>query len=330
MTKSKTIHSKILALGSAFPDKVLTNKDLEKIVDTSDDWIVERTGIRERRILSDGEKISDIAALAAKRAIGKAGLEPNDIDFIISCSNSPDRFLPAMASEVQKKLGITNNGPAWDILAACAGWIMGMSVADQYIRQGVYKNVLVMGAEALSRFMNWEDRTTCVLFGDAAGAAIVSAATASDKSQIFSTHMHTDSNWTESLQMPAGGSAVPHAPAVQHKIKMNGQEIFKLAVRAMADCCMEALEHNNMKLSDVDWLVPHQANLRIIEAVAKKLSVPMDKVLLNVHKYGNTSAATCPTCLDEFIDNGKVKRGDIVLATSFGGGVTWGSALFRY
>lgn len=333
MIKKNPDHAKILAFGSAFPDKVVTNFDMEKIVDTSDSWITERTGIKERRMLSEGENNSDFATLAALRALKKANLQPNDIEMIIVCTNTPDRNLPAMACEVQRKLGITNNCPAWDIIAACAGWIAGITTANAFVRSGQYKNILVLGSEALSRHMNWQDRTTCVLFGDGCGASIVSAADKDDPSQIFSTHMFSDGQWSESLQQPSGGSAYPVTEqSLQqnlHKIRMNGGEVFKLAVRGMAESSLIALEQNGLQLSDIAWFVPHQANLRIIEAVAKKLNMSMDRVLLNVHKYGNTSAATIPTCIDEFIENGKVKKGDLVLMSSFGGGVTWGSALIR-
>lgn len=327
--------SKILALGSAFPDQVLTNADLEKIVDTSDTWIQERSGIKERRRLRDGENNSDLAAKASLSAIAKAKMKPTDIDFIVNCTNTPDRLLPAMACVVQKKIGASpSTCGAIDVTAACAGWVVGISIADQFIRSGMYKNILVIGAEAISRYVNWQDRATCVLFGDAAGAAIITETEDATKSLIYSSHMHSDGRFTDILDMPAGGSENPVTAEViaqnLNKIRMRGTEVFKQAVKAMADVAVEELETNNLKISDIDWFIPHQANIRIIEAVAKKLDFPMEKVLLNVHKYGNTSAATIPTAFDEFADNGTIKRGHNVLMTSFGAGLTWASALVKF
>ena len=334
MTKQRLRKAKILAFGSSFPSKVLTNADLEKIVDTSDSWIRERTGIQERRVASAGEQNSDFGTAACRKALEKAKLAPSQIDLIIGCTTTPDHWMPNLACTMQNKLGITTECAAFDIISACAGWVYGVSIAEQFIRTGQYNNILVVGSETLSRFTDWSDRTTCVLFGDGAGAAVVSVAEDDDKSELLSTHIHADGRYGAALDIPGGGSEMPpSATSVenkQHFIRMKGQEVFKHAVRDMAAASAEALAKNNLTVDDVDWFIPHQANMRIIEAVAKKLNYPMEKVVLNVHKYGNTSAATIPTAADEYIDTGKIKRGDLVLVTTFGGGVSWGSALFRW
>lgn len=334
MKETALKRAKILSFGSHFPDQIITNADLEKIVDTNDQWIRERSGIQERRKLRDGENNSDLAAAAALKALKKAGKNAEDIDLIISCSNSPDKFLPAMSCIIQNKIGAHNTCGAFDLLAACAGWVVGLSVAEQFIQTGKHKTILLTGSEAMSRFINWKDRSTCVLFGDGAGAAIISAAEEGERSEILSTHVHSDGRYGDILDLPGVGSAMPSSPEVLENsfqyFRMNGQEVFKHAVRNMASCAEEALAANNLKAEEIQWMIPHQANIRIIEAVAKKLSFPMEKVLLNVHKYGNTSAATIPTAADEFIDSGKIKRGDLVLMTTFGGGITWASAVIRW
>lgn len=334
MAQPKLKRAKILSFGSAFPEKVLTNLDLEKIVDTSDSWIRERTGIEERRILRDTEQNSDIGTLACKRAIERAKLKPEDIDLIIACTTTPDRIMPNLACTIQHKLEITSECGAFDVYAACAGWVFGLSIAEQFVRTGRYKNVLVVGSEALSRATNWKDRTTCVLFGDAAGACVLTAAGDDEKSELLSVHIHADGRFGEILEIPAGGSQLPTTPdALEkglHTIHMKGQEVFKHAVRDMVESCHEALKANGITADDVDWIIPHQANLRIMDAVAKKLKFPTEKVVFNVQKYGNTSSATIPSAADEYITDGKIKRGDIVLVTTFGGGLSWGSALFRW
>lgn len=333
--KNNTLkRSKILALGSAFPDQIVTNKDLEKFVDTSDQWIRERSGIHERRKLRDGENNSDFAASAALNALKKAGLKPTDVDLIISCSNSPDKWLPAMACIVQNKIGAHNNCGAFDLLAACAGWVVGLQVADQFIKAGTHKAILVIGSEAMTRFLNWNDRATCVLFGDGAGACVVVPAEEKDKSEILTVKMHSDGRYGDILDMPGTGSTMPTSKEVLENnlcyFRMNGGEVFKHAVRNMASIAEEILEENNVKVEDIDWFIPHQANIRIIEAVAKKLSFPTEKIALNVHKYGNTSAATIPSAFDEYVDTKKIKRGDLVLMSTFGGGLTWAGALIRW
>jgi 3-oxoacyl-[acyl-carrier-protein] synthase III len=331
---AQNIRSRIAAFGSHFPDQVLTNKDLEKIVDTSDQWIVERTGIRERRKLRDGENNSDIAAAAALKALKAAGVSPQEVDMIIGATTTPDRWMPSLASQVQVKIGATNGSACFDMLAACAGWVMGLQMADAMIRSGRYRNILVLGTEALTRFVDWSDRTTCVLFGDGAGVSLVQPCKAGDPGEIIETILHTDGRVGDALDMPGCGSRSPATPEVLEKhwqyIHMNGQEIFKHAVRNMTSVCEEVLASQKLTIDQIDWFIPHQANIRIIESVGKKLNVPMEKVALNVHKYGNTSSATIPTCFDEYTQTGKIKRGDLVLMTTFGGGLNWAGGLIRW
>lgn len=327
--------SKILATGSAFPAKRVTNNDLAKRVETNDEWIMERTGIRARRVadLSKGETNSKFAAEASKIALNKAGLTANDIDLILFATVSPDHIMPNTACIVQELLG-AKRAAALDISAACSGFVYGLSIADSFIRTGQFKTVLVIGAEVLSTMVNWDDRGTCILFGDGAGAALIGRANPNEKSQILSTHLYADGWLKDLLHNPAGGSAMPVSHDVIDKnlqmIHMKGKEIYKVAVRMLADCSAEALRANNLSLADVDWIVPHQANLRIIEAVAKRLDFPMEKVILNIEEFGNTSSATVPTALDEAVTKGRIKRGDLVLLTVFGAGLTYGSALLRY
>lgn len=328
------IRSRILALGTAFPEQIVTNDDLAKIVDTSDQWITERTGIRERRKLRDGENNSDIATAAAKIALKKAGKTVADVDLIIGCTNTPGPWMPSMASTVQAKLGVPAGAAAFDLITACAGWMAGMQVADSFVRTGQYKCVLVLGSEALSRFVNWNDRTTCVLFGDGAGVSVIGPGKAGDPGEVLDIRVHSDGKVGDILDMPAGGSRTPSTPETAAQglnfVHMNGGEIYKHAVRNMASVCEEILKAHNLTVDDIDWFVPHQANLRIIDAVGKRLNVPAEKVALNVHKYGNTSTATIPTCFDEYVEMGKIKKGDLVLMTTFGGGITWAGGLVRW
>lgn len=328
------IVARILAMGSAFPEQILTNQDMEKIVETSDEWIAERTGIRARRKLRDGENNSDIGTRAATIAIERAGIKIEDIDLILGCTNSPDRWMPSLAATVQGKLGLANGCAAYDINTACAGWMAGVQIADAFIKTEQYKCILVLGSEALSRFVNWKDRTTCVLFGDGAGAAIIAPGKPGEAGEVIDMRVHSDGRFGDALCLPGCGSAIPASPEVLEKsgqfIHMNGQEIFKHAVRNMASVCEEVLQRNKLTTADVDWMVPHQANSRIIEAVAKKLEFPLEKVAFNVQNYGNTSAATIPTCFDEYTQAGQIKRGQLVLMTTFGGGLTWAGGLVRW
>jgi len=327
MTKSR-----IAALGTYAPQKVLTNADLEKMVDTSDEWIVTRTGMSRRHVMDDGECTSDLAAAAARVALEKAGVTPEEVELIIVATITPDMIFPATACRTQGKLGAVN-AAAFDVGAACSGFVYGLSTADQYIRNGTYSKVLVIGAEGLTNFVNWDDRNTCVLFGDGAGAALVTPAE-NGTGEIMSTHMHSDGSLWELLYVPAGGTYMPASHDTVdkqlHAIKMAGSELFKVAVKSMADACLEALEHNDVAADEVAYIIPHQANIRIIQAVANRLKVSMDKVYVNLDEYGNTSAASIPLALNEAVDKGKVRSGDLVLFTAFGGGLTWGSALIRW
>jgi len=325
------IRTRVLGTGSYAPDKVLTNLDLEKMVDTSDDWIQERTGIKERRIAENGTATSDLAMEAAKRALDAAGVTPAEIDLILVATVTPDMLFPATACIVQDKLG-AKKALAFDISAACSGFIFALANADAFIRCGTYKKVLVIGAETLSKITDWTDRNTCVLFGDGAGAVVVGP---DDSGRgLLSTHLHTDGSMGDLLYMPGGGSRHPAThwslDERMHFIKMRGNETFKIAVRALEEVVMEALHHNGLTSDDIDLLVPHQANLRIIQATAKRLNMPMEKVVVTVHKYGNTSAASVPMALDEAVRDGRVKDGGLVLLEAFGGGLSWASALIRW
>lgn len=320
----------IIGIGSYLPEKILTNAELEKIVDTSDEWITTRTGIKERRIAKDTESTSDLAINAAQKAIKKANITPEEIDLIIVGTITPDMFFPSTACFVQKGIG-AKNATAFDISAACSGFIYGLSIAREFLRSGIYKTVLVIGAETLSKITDWQDRNTCVLFGDGAGAVILRKTDSS--SDILSTHLGTDGTAGDLLYMPGGGS---RNPATQktieerlHYVKMDGNKLFKIAVRAMTEAAQKAIALAGIKCDDVKLIIPHQANIRIVEGVAKQLKFPMEKVFLNIQKYGNTSSATTPIALDEAISEGKVKKGDNVILVAFGGGLTWGAAVIK-
>ena len=334
-----TFKSKILSTGSSFPAKRVSNDDLARRVDTTDAWIFERTGIRARRIAdtAHGESNSDMGLAASRLAIDRAGLTPNDIDCILYATVSPDHIMPNTACMLQEKLSDklgAKRAAALDLSAACSGFVYGLSIADAFIRVGQFKNILLVGAEVLSSIVNWDDRGTCILFGDGAGAVIVSKAEPGETSQIYSSHLYADGWMKDLFFVEAGGSSMPvsHAAIDQNLqyMQMKGREIYKVAVRMLADCAVEALEKNGFTIDDLDWFIPHQANLRIIEAVAKRLGVPMEKVILNIEEYGNTSAATVPTAFDEAVTSGKIKRGDLVLFDVFGAGVTYGSTLIRF
>lgn len=324
--------SRILGTGHYVPARVLSNLDLERMVDTSDAWIVERTGIRERRIAADGEASSDMAAEAAKRALASAGIAATDLDLIIVATVTPDRPLPSTAVFVQQKIGARNDCPAFDIAAACAGFIYGLSIADRFVASGA-RNVLVIGVELLSRVLNWKDRTTCVLFGDGAGAAVISAATG-DGAGILSTHIYADGSQANALQIPAGGSASPASQQTldlgQHYVLMQGQDVFKYAVRALSSASVTALEANGFGRGDIQWVVPHQANMRILDSVSKRVGIGLERFVLNLAKYGNTSSASIPIALDEARRAGTIKDGEHVLMCALGGGFAWGSALVRF
>lgn len=328
--------AKILSTGMHMPKRVMTNFDLSELVDTTDEWIFERTGIKERRISNPdgGEYPSDLGTEAARQAIERAKMEPNDIDMIIFATLTPDYKMPSTACVVQRKLGITNNCCAVDIAAACSGFVYGLNMADSLIKTKMAKNILVIGAEMLSREIDWSDRAACILFGDGAGAAVVSKTDKGEESQILSSHWGSDSSGLEFLHQQVGGSVEPitsdHLANNSHFISMKGKEMFKVATRTLADCAKIALDKANMTLEQVDWIVPHQANIRIIETTAKLLGASMDKMIINIDKYGNTSAGTIPIALNEAIQDGRIQRGNIVLLDAFGAGLTFGSTLIRY
>jgi 3-oxoacyl-[acyl-carrier-protein] synthase-3 len=330
------IRSRIVGTGRALPTKVLSNADLEKIVDTTDAWIVERTGIKERRMIEAPQVTSDLSTEAARAALEMAGIAPSEIDCIVLATVTPDMPFPSTAVFVQQKLG-ANGCAAFDLGAACAGFIYGLSVGDAFVRSGTFKKVLVIGVEVLTSIVNWEDRNTCVLFGDGAGAVVLVAEEQPEGTLargILSTHIFADGAHTDSLQQTAGGTRMPITEKVLaerlHKVKMNGKQVFQHAVRNIAQACTTALETNGMTAADVDLVVAHQANLRILEAVAQRVNLPMEKFHLNIHRYGNTSSASIPIALDEALRDGKVKDGMRVLMGALGGGFAWGSALVRW
>ncbi len=325
------VNARIIGTGSYVPKKVVTNHDLAKLVDTTDEWITERTGIKERRIVEKGETTSDLAYEAATKALKAAKLSPHDLDLILVATTTPDMVMPSLGCVLQEKLGAKKIA-AFDIYAACSGFIYGLSVANAFIKSEIYKNVLLVGAETLSRFTDWEDRSTCVLFGDGAGAVVLQRH--AGKRGVLSTHLHSDGSFGDLLSLPAGGALHPASHETIHKrmhfIKMKGNETFKVAVRALEEVAQEALTHNKIKHEDIDLLIPHQANLRIIQAMAQRLKMPMEKVVLTLPKYGNTSAASIPMAMDEAVREGRIKDHDLILLEAFGGGLTWGSALLRW
>lgn len=318
-------YSRIIGTGGYLPDKVLTNADLEKMVDTSDEWITDRTGIKERHIAASGQTTCDLAERAARQALDAAGIGKDEVDLIIVATTTPDRVFPSTACLLQQRLDI-HGCPAFDIQAVCTGFVYALGVADKFIRAGGVRNALVIGAETLSRIVDWSDRNTCVLFGDGAGAVVLQA---SSEPGILSTHMHADGSY-ESLLTTNGGVSEGVQGEAGPYIEMSGNEVFKMAVNTLGRIVDETLEANHMDKSEVDWLVPHQANTRIIQATAKKLKMTMDRVVMTVAEHGNTSAASVPLALNAAVRDGRIQRGDVLLLEAFGGGFTWGSALVRY
>lgn len=325
--------SRIAGTGSYLPEKVLTNFDLEKLVDTNDQWIRERTGIERRHIAADDQVTSDLALIAARKAFEASGKTAADLDLIIFCTVTGDQVMPSSACELQHKLGCPNV-PAFDLSAACSGFVYGLSVADQFIRTGMYKTILVVGAEIIHRYVNYKDRDTCILFGDGAGAFIVERAPEGDNRVILSSHLRAEGSLGDLFVLPAGGSKIPFSQKVMDEnlqyVRMKGREIFKNAVRTMSACCQQALDHNKVNMSDVSWMIPHQANYRIMEAVADHFGFPKDRVVSIVHEMGNTSAATVPVAFDMAVRDGRIQRGQLILLTAFGAGLTAGSCLLRY
>ncbi len=316
-------YSRIAGTGGYLPSEIRTNDDLSKLVDTSDEWIFDRTGIHERRIAGADETASSMAEIAARRALEAAGLQASNIDLIIVATSSPDKIFPSTACLLQSRLKAAQCA-AFDIQAACSGFIYALSVADQFIKTGQARKALVVGSEINSRLLDWTDRRTCILFGDGAGAVLL---TASETPGILSTHIHSDGNYSDLLHIPNPTGGICNGDAVIH---MSGNEVFKVAVNTLGRIVDETLAANHMQKSDIDWLVPHQANIRIIKATAKKLGMALDKVVLTIEHQGNTSSASVPLALDEGVRDGRIRRGDTLLMEAFGGGFVWGSALLSY
>ncbi len=320
----------IIGLGKYLPDTVLTNSDLEKMVDTTDEWIVKRTGIKERRIARDEEATSDMAFIAAEKAIKDAKLKPQDIELIVFATITPDMFFPSTACILQNKLNI-NGIPAFDVSVACSGFIYGLAIANQFIKSGIYKHVLVVGAEKMSSVTDWSDRSTCVLMGDGAGAAVLGKV---DDGGILSVHIGADGSKGNLLKMPAGGSRMPASiksvEARLHYLKMEGNELFRHAVKLMADAAKKVTEPLGLTGKDIDLIIPHQANVRILNAVARRMGVDLNKLYLNIDKYGNMSAASSAVALAEAVEENRIKKGDIVLLDAFGAGLTWGAIVLKW
>lgn len=315
--------ARVLGTGSYLPEHLLTNSDLERLVDTKDEWVRERTGIRKRHIVGPGETTCDLAEYASRRALEAAGIEKEKIDFVVLGTTTPDLIYPATACRLQARLGISGC-PAFDVQAVCTGFIYALGIADQFIRTGAAKCALVVGADASSKILDWTDRSTCVLFGDGAGAVVLGA---SESPGILSTHLHADGRYEQLLYVDGG---VFHGFDHPAYVRMQGSEVFKVAVRTLGRIVDETLAANDMDRGDVDWLIPHQANIRIINAMAKMLGIPMERVVLTIEEHGNTSAASVPLAMDVAIRDGRIQRGDTLLLEAFGGGFTWGSALLKY
>jgi 3-oxoacyl-[acyl-carrier-protein] synthase-3 len=323
----KEIYARIAGTGRCLPDRVLTNADLEKMVETSDEWIKSRTGIERRHIVADNETNLDLCERAALQAMEMAGVVPTDIDLVIVGTTTPDQVFPNMGCLLQRRLGI--HGPmAFSLEAACTGFIYALNIAEKFVKTGASKRALVVGAETLSRMVDWTDRNTCVLFGDGAGAVVLEA---SGEPGILSTNVHADGQYADLLYFPSGVSKKPEDfHARRDYIQMKGNEVFKVAVTKLGEVAQEALNANGMKGEELDWLVPHQANMRIIEGTARKLKLPMERVVVTVQDHGNTSTASVPMALDVAVRDGRIKRGQLLLLEAFGGGFTWGSALLRF
>jgi len=318
------IHARVIGTGSYLPSRVLTNAELEQRIETTSEWIVERTGIRERHIAEEGELTSDLAQKAAERALEAAGMDAGEIGLIVVATTTPDRVFPSTACILQAKLGITNGCPAFDVQAVCSGFVYAVSVADQFIRSGQVKTALVVGAETLSRITDWNDRGNCILWGDGAGAVVLRA---SDQPGIIATHLHADGRYQDLLFVDGGVSLKKEGACY---MRMSGNAVFKMAVNTLDAIVDETLAANHLSKTDIDWLVPHQANIRIIQATAKKLGMDMDRVVVTVDRHGNTSAASIPLALDTAVREGRIKAGEMVLMEAFGGGFTWGSVLVRF
>lgn len=320
-------YSRILGTGGYLPAKVLTNADLENLVETSAHWIRERTGVEQRHLAAPGETTCDLAEAAARRALDAAGVTPGELDMIVLATTTPDHIFPSVATQLQDRLG-SYGCPAFDVQAVCTGFVYALAIADQFIRTGAVHRALVVGAETFTRIIDWSDRTTCILFGDGAGAVVIEAAT---EPGILSSHLHADGRYKELLWVPAGvSSGYDQTRQNAAFVSMKGSEVFKIAVNTLSRIVQEALDANQMTITDVDWLIPHQANERILVATAKKLQLPLERVINTVSTHGNTSAASVPLALDVAVRDGRIQRGDTLLLEAFGGGFTWGSLLLKY
>ncbi|MEE9514834.1 MAG: beta-ketoacyl-ACP synthase III [Candidatus Brocadiales bacterium] len=333
MKKNRGRRVKIAGMGSYLPPKRLTNKDLEKMVDTSDEWITKRTGIKERRIVEDGVASSDLASKAAMKALKDAKVSPKDVELIITSTITPDNLFPSTSCYVQNHIGAKNAG-AFDVLAACAGFIYALSIGENYVRSGMANNVLVIGAECLSKVTDYTDRTTCILFGDGAGAVLLQRANGRFSSEVISTHLGADGKHTDVLTLPAGGSKIPTtSKSIKerlHYIKFRGREVFKLAISNLTKVMRKTIDSSDYSVDDFSLFILHQSNFRIIEATMERLKIPPEKMFFNIDKYGNTSSASIPIALDEVKQSGRLKRGDLVLLAAFGGGLTWSSSIIKW
>ena len=325
MSESIFFKSKIIGVGSYLPERVVTNDELSKNIDTDDKWISERTGIKERRIADDSETTSSLGIEAAKKAINNAGINKDDIDLIILATATPDNTFPATATSIQAGLGI-KSGYAYDVQAVCSGFVFALEIADNSLRLGKSKNALVIGSETFSRILDWKDRSTCVLFGDGAGAVVLQATNSDSSRGILSNHLHSDGNYKDMLYVDGGPSTSNNVGF----LRMDGSGVFKHAVKNISGSILEALEQNNITIDDIDWFIPHQANSRILDAVAKKVGLKSEKIIVTVDKHANTSAASIPLALNEAVELEKINKGDIVLLAAMGGGFTWGSSLIRW
>jgi len=335
--------SRVLGTGSYVPDRVVTNSDLAQKIETTNAWIQSRTGIRERRIASSGENTSDMAVHAARSALAAANLSSNDIDLIIVATVTPDQPLPATAIQLKKKLEIGNGCPAFDVAAACCGFVCGLQLADSLIKSGIYRRILLVGVELLSRMIDWQDRESCILFGDGAGAVVLGpsppesgpdADSGLEPSRIIATRLYSDSDMAEAIEVVAGGTREP-VSALSLKegrqfVRMDGKRVFKFAVERLVQSCRDILDENGLSASQVDWVVPHQANMRILQLVSAQCGIEINRFLINIERYGNTSSASCPLAFDEGVNDGRIKRGDLVLFCALGSGIVWGCSLVRY
>jgi len=323
----------IMGTGSCFPERVVPNSYFEKIVDTTDEWIVSRTGIRTRRMIEPGQALSDLATHASEQALEMAGLPPEKLDIIVVGTSTADMLSPSAACIIQHRLG-AQNAVAFDINAACPGFIYGLAVAQKFMQDGSYHHALVIGGEIISNRIDFKDRATCVLFGDGAGAVVLGHSNSNGDGEIVDVNIQSDGKLWELIHVPGGGSRIPASLKMLEEglqyLKMQGNEVFKYAVRIMVDSAVKTMRSTGITSDEIDWFIPHQANLRIMETVARRLGIPLEKVIVTVHKHGNTSAASIPTALDEAVRSGKIQRGDLILTSSFGAGFTWGAALFRY